>query len=325
MPYRLEPHPASVLAAPSGRRIELKVHRCLWSGQYPENSLAAIEECYRQRVARAEIDIAMLRDADFLVVHDVELEACTTGSGRVSDTTRAQASRLRLQIDGAVSEHSPPLLSEVVATIAAFEFPTLLELDLKDTEPWPWARVEELCRLVEGVHDRVILAGYADWNLRRVLRVDPTTPVGFNPAFYLDWQPEGDPLEALPGLRGAYGYLDAHPLARERRGPVSDYLADRLGGILRLVPGAREAHLRLQAFERMLDDGVADAAELFHREGMVLDVWTLDAGTPHWRRRLARAVAAGVDVVTTNTAPALAALDLVAVQGEAGTLPAVDG
>jgi hypothetical protein len=66
--------------------------------------------------------------------------------------------------------------------------------------------------------------------------------------------------------------------------PVADYLADRLGGILRLVPRAREAHLRLDAFERMLDDGVADAAELFHREGLRLDVWTLDA----WHARLAR-------------------------------------
>jgi hypothetical protein len=87
---------------------------------------------------------------------------------------------------------------------------------------------------------------------------------------------------------------------------VADYLADRLGGILRLVPGAPEAHLRLRAFERMLDDGVADAARLFHEQGMLLDVWTLDAETPRWRQRLMRALAGGVDVITTNTAQALA-------------------
>jgi hypothetical protein len=57
----------------------------------------------------------------------------------------------------------------------------------------------------------------------------------------------------------------------------------------------------------MLDDGVGDAAGLFHRQGLLLDVWTLDAGTPRWRERLARAVAAGVDMVTTNTAHELAA------------------
>ena len=151
------------------------------------------------------------------------------------------------------------------------------------------------------------VAGCADWNLRRLLQVDPTVPVGFNPGYYLDWQPEGEPLEELPGVRGAYGYLDAHPLARRRYGPPADYLADRLGGILRLVPGARETHLRLHAFERMLDDGVTGAADLFHREGLALDVWTLDAGTPRWRERLARVVAVGVDIVTTNTPRELAA------------------
>jgi len=38
----------------------------------------------------------------------------------------------------------------------------------------------------------------------------------------------------------------------------------------------------------------------------VLDVWTLDAGTPRWHERLARAVAAGVDMITTNTPRELA-------------------
>jgi glycerophosphoryl diester phosphodiesterase len=59
-------------------------------------------------------------------------------------------------------------------------------------------------------------------------------------------------------------------------------------------------------FERMLDDGVADAADIFHDLGMKVDVWTLDATGPDWRDRLARILAAGVDIVTTNTAPALA-------------------
>ena len=58
---------------------------------------------------------------------------------------------------------------------------------------------------------------------------------------------------------------------------------------------------RVGMFERILDDGVADIAELFHSLGMKLDVWTLDAGTPGWQERLARIAGAGVDIVTTNT------------------------
>ena len=299
------PNPDSVIRI-AGRMVQLKVHRGQWSGAYPENSLPAIEECYRERVARTEIDLHMLRDADFLVLHDPEVDGSTTGSGAIADLTRHESRSLRLQFRAGTSAERPPLFSEVVALIAAQPYPTMLELDLPAARPLPWERLEWLARAVESVRDRVIFNG-TDWNLRRLLRVDPTLPVGFDPATYLDWVPEDDAEEAERELpRGAYGYLDAHPLARERHGPIGEYLADRIGGIARLVPGVREAHLRLLAFERMLDDGVGDAADLFHREGLLLDVWTLNAGTPGWRERLIRVLAAGVDVVTTDTAQALA-------------------
>jgi glycerophosphoryl diester phosphodiesterase len=300
-------NPESVIRTVTGREVQLKAHRCLWSGAHPANSLPAIAECYRAAVARAEIDLHMLRDADFLVLHDSELDHTTTGTGPVSNLTRQGAQALRIRFGGGVSAERPPLFSEVIALIRAQASPTVLELDLPATRPLPWPRAEELVRLVEPVKDRIVFNG-ADWNLRRLLRLDVTLPVGYDPGAYLDWVPAGDAEEADLALpRGAYSYCDAHPLARERLTPVAEYLADRLGGIARLVPGAREAHVRLAAFERMLDDGVADAADLFHRHGALLDVWTLNAGTPYWRERLARALAAGVDVVTSDTPRALAA------------------
>jgi glycerophosphoryl diester phosphodiesterase len=57
----------------------------------------------------------------------------------------------------------------------------------------------------------------------------------------------------------------------------------------------------------MLDDGVTDAAGIFHELGVLVDVWTLDAGARAWRPRLERVLEAGVDIVTTNTPQALAA------------------
>ena len=35
--------------------MELKVHRATWSGEHPQNSLAGLRECYRERVARVEV------------------------------------------------------------------------------------------------------------------------------------------------------------------------------------------------------------------------------------------------------------------------------
>lgn len=301
------PHPESIIHTADGREVQLKVHRCLWSGAHPENSVPAIAECYREAVARVEIDLHMLRDADFLVFHDATVDAATTGTGAVGGFTRQEAASLRLLAAGGVSSERPPLFSEVVALIREQPSPTLMELDLQELPPMPWARVEELARLVEPVKDRVVFNG-VDWNLRRLLRVDATLPMSFDPAAYLDWVPEGDEEEEEMRLpRGAYGYFDAHPLAGARLTPVADYLFDRLGAIARLVPGAREAHLRLLAFEHMLEDGVADAADIFHRQGLRLDVWTLNAGTPRWRERLARALAAGVDSITSDTPRILAA------------------
>jgi hypothetical protein len=42
------PHEDSIVRAPDGRQVPVKVHRCVWNGAYPENSLPAIAECFRE-------------------------------------------------------------------------------------------------------------------------------------------------------------------------------------------------------------------------------------------------------------------------------------
>ena len=290
------PHPDSVVNA-ADRVVDLKVHRCLWSGAFSENSRLAIEECGREGIVRAEIDVRLLRDGELLVFHDDRLDRVTDSQGKVRDLSAAEATRARFE-DGT----HPLLFAEAVGLLATHEFPKTIELDLKDFAPYSRPQAEALARAVQPIKDRIHFSCPADWNLRRLLAVDPTLPVSLNPHTYIDT--EDDPDARLP--LGAYGYRDAHPLARQRFSELPDYLRDRLGGIMRLVPGVVEAHVRLEMFERMLDDGVAEAAEFFHDLGIKVDVWTLDAGTPRWRERFGRLLDAGVDVVTTNTARALA-------------------
>lgn len=297
------PHPDSVVSV-DGRTVALKVHRCLWSGDHPANSLAAITECARAMVARAEIDVQALQGGGFAVLHDDTLDRTTTGSGPVFGLDRGALAELRLRWRGTVTEHRPALLADAVEAIRSAPPGTIFELDLKDLGPWPAARVEEFVRTIEPIRERVLLGTGADWNLRRIHAVDPALPLSFNPDAYLDWLPGDGDADHLP--RGAYGYLDRHPLAGRRDGPVADYLTDRFGGLARLVPGARELHVRLELFERMLDDAV-DAAGIIHAAGSLVDVWTLDAGSPGWQARLQRVLRAGVDLVTTNTAVELAA------------------
>jgi glycerophosphoryl diester phosphodiesterase len=291
------PNPDSFLQT-DDRVIELKVHRCLWSGTYSENSPLAINECARENVLRVEIDVRLLRDGEFLIFHDDRFDRVTDARGLVREAGATEATRPRLA-DGS----HPLLLSEAVALIAAHEYPRRIELDLQDLAPYTWPQVEALAHAVQPLKDRAHFSCSADWNLRRLLAVDETLRVGLNPHCYID--SEADPEVGLPN--GAYGYFDAHPLARRRASSTADYLRDRLGGIMRLVPRVTEAHIRLSMFERMLDDGVLDVAEIFHALGIKVDVWTLDAETPRWRERLSAVVAAGVDILTTNTARAFAA------------------
>jgi glycerophosphoryl diester phosphodiesterase len=302
--------PTSVLRAPDGRQVELKVRGCVWSGEFPENSLAAIRECLTTPVARAEIDFNALRDGDFLVTHGTRLESATTGRGPVRLATRQEAAQLQCRWRGRVWDQRPPLLSEVVDLLRVQASLTVLELDVKDVEPWPYSRVEELARLVEPVRDRVIFGGCADWNLRRLAQVDSRLRVGFTPTFYFDWVPPNVAPDELPGEVGAYGYRDRHPLALTRNQPPSDYLWERINGLIRLVPAACEMHIRLHLFEHMQSDGLGDTAHRLRRAGLRVDVWTLDADTPDWQARLTNAVWAGVDIITTNTAQQLAAVSI---------------
>jgi glycerophosphoryl diester phosphodiesterase len=267
-------HPESVLHAPGGRLVELKAHRGAWSGAHPENSLAALSECFTARVARVEIDFRS-RDGDFVVAHDKPRKG-----------TRAPLLRDALEI----VRTSPP-------------GPTVLMLDAKDEAPWPPGTALSLARLCEPVRDRVFVGSPADWNLRLLRKVDPALAIAFDPQYYLTWDSR---VHVVPGRRGAYGYQDVHPLALRRTVPAADYLRERVDTLLGAVNGIREFHLRLAFFERMLNDGF-DAAAFAHAAGVLVDVWTLDAGTRAWKTRLEHAVATGADIVTTNTPRAFAA------------------
>jgi glycerophosphoryl diester phosphodiesterase len=291
------PHPESFFRV-GDRTVEIKVHRCIWSGRYSENSPLAIAECASERVMRTEIDVRALRDGEFVVFHDDRFDRVTDATGLVRDATAGEATRPRYT-DGT----HPLLFAEAVELIVANEYPRWIELDLKDLAPYTRPQAEALVRAVQPLKGRGHFSTPADWNLRRLLAVDPTLLVSLNPHCYIDTELDDDVRLPI----GAYGYRDAHPLARERVSTTADYLHDRLGGIYRLVPGVIEAHVRVEMFERMLDDGIADVAEMFHSLGVKLDVWTLDADTPRWRERFARIAAAGVDILTTNTPRAMAA------------------
>ncbi|TMB94192.1 MAG: hypothetical protein E6J38_08665 [Chloroflexi bacterium] len=163
-----------------------------------------------------------------------------------------------------------PRLADALAIVReAPRGPTVLMLDAKDGAPWS----------------------------SETVAVDQDVALTFDPQYYLEAKGSDSPL---PGRDGAYGYHDAHPLAFRRTVPPAAYLRERVAALLHLVPGIREFHVRLALFEQMEDDGFNVIAAA-HDAGVLVDLWTLDAGTPRWHERLVRALDAGTDILTTNT------------------------
>jgi glycerophosphoryl diester phosphodiesterase len=292
----------SLVDGPHGP-VALKVHGCQWSGEYPENSLAAIGECLSAGVARAEFDLRMLHERDFVLLHD---DGLMRADGSVLPANAVGASEILAGAAADGAGRRPALLGETIELLGSVPGSTIFEIDAKDDCPWPWDRVEELARLLEPVLDRFVLAGCADANLRRMARVAPQVPLGFDPLYHFDWLAPGESEPSAPPA-GAYGYHDADPSAGQKDMAMSEYLSHRFRSLLDLVPAIREVHLRLETFERLLEDDFAEVVAMVHERGLLLDVWTLDRGTPDWRARFDRALAAGVDMVTTNTAPAIVA------------------
>jgi glycerophosphoryl diester phosphodiesterase len=282
-------HPDSLLVGPDGSPVWLKVHRCVWSGRHSPNSLDAVRECHRAGVARAEVDLWLLRDGDGIVDHDGVLRMPDRGAVRAGDVGRREVETIPAQA-------RPALLSELVEVVRHEPYPTLIEIDLKDELPWPTQRVDEILDLLAPIRERVTLAGCNDETLRLLAAADSRLSIGFNPALHLDWVPIHRRHE-LAGAAGPDGWLN-------RTG--SHDLPAMLAVLRELVPAAGELHLRLEALERLTIEGVTDAVGQMHAYDWAVDVWTLDSGLVRWQARMYAAVAAGVDMITTTTAPALA-------------------
>jgi glycerophosphoryl diester phosphodiesterase len=281
-----------VMAAP-----RFVCHMGVLSGAHPRNSFAAIGECFAANVERIEIYVHSLAGPDYAVFHDRRLDEHTTGTGSIGHATPEEfrAARFRERPD-----ERPPLLSDIVGMASGCD--TELQLDLKDWRPLSDERLRALIDTVAPIKERVIISSGQDWNLRRFRLADPDLAVGFDPGHYIDHATEGSPV-FLPRTMSAYGYRDDHPLAFGRTEETRTYLEQRFEMLLLQAPGSREYFLSYRLVLQMLDDAF-NVATFLHARGIDANVWTvddIDAGSAVIARRL---LEAGVDRITTNTAPA---------------------
>ncbi|MBX3084149.1 MAG: hypothetical protein KF716_21115 [Anaerolineae bacterium] len=286
-------------------------HMAAWDARFPPNSLEAIRACLIANVAFIEIDITALASEDYLLVHDPVLESETDGHGLVAATTPDQARTLHIKHRDQPTDHPVPLLSQVVDLFLHYPGRTRLQCDFKNIYPFPaeepYAR---LINLLAPLGDRVIVSSGADWQLRRLRRLDSSLDLGFDIGNNLDWRALDELADPRvpPWKFGAYGYFDDHPVAGFRFTSAREYLLERCDLFANSVRGLSTFYIDHKLLMHSLKDDDFNWAEALHGFGIKLDAWTLDTTNALAVTNARLLLDAGVDQFTTNTPVELAAL-----------------
>jgi glycerophosphoryl diester phosphodiesterase len=274
---------------------------------YPAGSLSALKDCLLAGARAVEIDITPLADGAFALLHDSDLAVATDGTGTSFTSTAEQIRQYHYKHQGQPTIEPVGLLSQAVALVQ--ENPDLQELQL-DLKPHAYLGERPLQALLEQIAPakRIVrVSSAADWALRGLHLLDPALALGFDPLLYLDVETGQERPQAAPPLRiGSYGYWDDHPLAVRQWGSSAEYLKARAEALLAQAPPGGVWYIRALLLARALEDGF-DWTGYLQARGVQVAAWTLDIGKPGHLALSHRLIEAGVDRITTNNPPALAA------------------
>jgi glycerophosphoryl diester phosphodiesterase len=140
--------------------------------------------------AACEVDIVFTADGHAFCLHDLTLDAETTGAGAAAQATRAQIETLRQRgTDGRVLATTPLFLDEIVETVRRIgtAAPALVQLDVKADAATVGAAALGRLQLVLGDTAPSFIAGGCDFDLiARLGAAAPGLHLGFDP---LDFYP----------------------------------------------------------------------------------------------------------------------------------------
>ena len=274
---------------------------------HPPSSLSAVRACLAAGARVVEVDITPLADGGFALLHDGDLEQVTDSQGPVFAATRDQARRLHYVSGGRATAEPLGTLGSAVAIVQGSACPIELQLDLKPHAPLGDPVLRALLSTIEPILERVRVTSITDWALRRLHQLEPALALGFDPLLYLAVVNAKSRDPGVPPFRvGAYGYLDDHPLGTRVWGPAAGYLEARAEALCTQSPASAVWYIDAYLLARSLDDGF-DWVAYLHGRGCEVDAWTLDADRADELSLARRLAAVGVDRITTNDAPALAA------------------
>lgn len=215
--------PNDLLARLSTARPLICAHRGWLSPVRPENSLRTMRETEARGRFMLEMDLALDRDGDIVLMHDATIDRTTDATGPVASLDAAALQRIHLRARAAAATgETPPLLSDVLSWSRS-DPSALLMLDLKHTPP------ASAMRLVErsGMTARVLLLTFDRATARAAFDADPAVLVSVlvtspeDLAFYAALVPGRRFAAYIPLDRPASMFAEAH---RQGAVVVSDLL-----------------------------------------------------------------------------------------------------
>lgn len=275
-------------------------HAASCKSGFPPGSLSALHACLEADVAWVEVDIIALKGGNFALLHDPQLDHVCKSQGMAYEKSADEISGMvYLPSENYDGGSCLGTLTQAVNLLRKQNGNSNLQLDLKPYSFLSNEVLKDLMKIIAPVKERVLVSSVADWAIRSLHRLDSQLALGFDPLLYMDvpgisLRPEGVP----PFRKGAYGYLDEHPLSIQRWGSDYDYFKKRAEALFVQTPKQATWYLNAELLNGALNAGF-DWITFLHNRDCKVDAWTLDVDRAELAQKLSLS---GIDYLTTNQA-----------------------
>ncbi len=246
-----------------GRTRNFVAHRALYSGQYGENTLAAIQDCVDSGVPQIEIDLQILNDENFVLFHDFELDRLTNSKGLISDRETTHINSISYKTGESIA-----LLDDILPVLLNSSL--RIHLDLKISN-YPSSVIVKLVKKILPLKDRILIASQDQRFLEKF--TDHGFSVAFDTSMELRYQTNRPPGKN-PVRLGLHGLWDDSSEAYDTSISAPQYIRYRLQSFSDLLP------LSAWVFDADTLDFLASKSPTFSRDLAQQDVdlitWGLD-------------------------------------------------
>lgn len=274
-------HTDPIFVERNGHKTLLKWHRARRKAADPEFTPSRILEAMRIG-ASVEVDLVVHADQGFAILHDLELDHGTTGTGSVSMATADYLRQLFLRANnGTAISDRVMLLEDLCALLKAnpAQPDALLQLDYKeDLSRLSPSVVANFSAAVAPVSHTMILSGGDSAAVALLAAATPGLQTGYDPTY----------VGVLDDLKSADDY------------------SDFISAALKTAPDAAMIYL---AYELILaaDAAGVDLVAAVHADKRRVDAWTIRSINPTTLRQVRRLLELRIDQITMDDPEGLAA------------------